>query len=132
MPYRFAQLRYAHAAALIVALASSTASAQLLFGTQALRESNPWAWSENAGFLTFRRAAGFCNNVILRPGLYMSGSAWSENTGWISFGNGPINNATYSNIVESTPGGPVLNYGVNVVFDDVQTASFRLSGWAWG
>lgn len=117
---------------LLLACVAAPANAQLLYGTQALGEANHWTWSENAGFMTFRRVAGNCNNVVLRPGLYMEGSAWGENIGWINFGNRPLNNARYTNIVESTLGGPVLNYGVNVLVDSLQTNICPLSGWAWG
>jgi hypothetical protein len=72
-----------------------------------------WSWSENAGWLNWRDAAG-TNEGVEVLGDHLAGKIWSERAGWINVGNG---GAPYANTNDT-------NFGVNIVSGD-------LDGMAW-
>jgi hypothetical protein len=90
------------------------------WGADTMNASNHFAWSENAGWLSFGSTA---SNVVIHDAgtnSYLSGCAWSEGAGWIKMGadgGGPYANT-----------GPD-NWGVNLNMSRSGTGS--LSGYAW-
>lgn len=46
--------------------------------------TSKYAWSENAGWLTFNATGGKVS-AKLGAGGYLSGLAWAENLGWVKF-----------------------------------------------
>jgi hypothetical protein len=45
-----------------------------------------WAWSTNAGWISFSPACGDCEGVTVYSD-HLEGYAWGENIGWIHFKN---------------------------------------------
>lgn len=86
----------------------------LLAGTN-IRESAPYAWGENIGWIDFR---GNVSEGVYVAESYLSGYAWGENIGWLFLGNAPQNGTNYSQAEGDT--------GVN------KDGAGVLSGYAWG
>jgi hypothetical protein len=78
-----------------------------------------WAWSTNAGWISFAPACTSCEGVTVYPN-HLEGYAWGENIGWIRMG-------TYTGGEAHTYGNTsATDYGVNREGDGT------LSGYAWG
>jgi len=89
-----------------------------LSGETTFDHSDKFAWSANAGWVSFRHDQPASPAGVVFGGAYLSGLAWAANTGWINFGNGsPTNGYSYANI-----GG---DHGVN------HDGAGNLSGFAW-
>lgn len=81
-------------------------------------ETAHWAWSGNAGWISFRHNQPAAPAGVSVGETVLSGFAWSPNIGWINFGSGrPANGHTYANTG--------TDHGVN------RGPGGRLSGFAW-
>ena len=97
----------------VILLAALSAKGNSSFDT-----SDQYAWSGNAGWISFRHdRPAAVKGVILYP-TYLSGLAYSANVGWINFGNTPTNELKYANDGNDR--------GVN------HDSTGNLSGYAWG
>ncbi len=81
-----------------------------------VNSSNKYAWSENAGWISFSNTSGKVSAKLGENG-YLTGFAWSENVGWIKFAH-DSSVVPYANT-------SATNWGVNVAADG------KLSGYAW-
>jgi uncharacterized repeat protein (TIGR02543 family) len=81
-----------------------------------VNSANKYAWSENAGWISFSNSTGKVSAKLGENG-YLTGFAWSENVGWIKFAHDPS--------VVPFANTSATNWGVNVAADG------KLSGYAW-
>ena len=81
-----------------------------------VNSANKYAWSENAGWISFSNSNGKVSAKLGENG-YLTGFAWSENVGWIKFAHDPS--------VVPFANTSATNWGVNVAADG------KLSGYAW-
>lgn len=99
--------------------------------------TNPYAWSENAGWISFAPIDAATPNDIdatRQPffgpvnldGLGVaSGFAWAENLGWINLGDGsPADGVQYANTDGS-------DFGVNITEEQFDPSVRNLTGFAW-
>lgn len=101
--------RHGVLAAAVLALGGSAADAAVIADT------DPYAWSENAGWLNFKATAG---NVQVHND-HLEGFVWHENLGWMRLGTYGGGSHTYTNT-------SATDYGVNR-----DSATGALSGYAW-
>ena len=93
-------------------------SALSAWGDSSFDTTDQYAWSGNAGWISFRHdQPSAVRGVVLTP-TYLSGLAYSANVGWINFGGLPSNEFKYANKEE--------DHGVN------HDGAGNLSGYAWG